>query len=83
MIDYLSIALNLFRCGASKYFFVYTPRRVTWDREHQDLSGIKSIGVNEIAWQRGHVYLTLAYQIDGHYKRLLWIGEKRTTKTRL
>lgn len=56
---------------------------VTWGRAHQDLSGIQSIGVDEIAWQRGHRYLTLVYQIDGHNKRLLWIGEKRTVKTLL
>ena len=54
-----------------------------WGREHQDLSGVKAIGVDEIAWQRGHRYLTLVYQIDGHCKRLLWIGEKRTVKTLL
>jgi len=52
-------------------------------REHQDLSGVKAIGVDEIAWQRGHRYLTLVYQIDEHCKRLLWVGEKRTTKTLL
>jgi len=56
---------------------------VAWGREHQDLSGVKAIGVDEIAWQRGHRYLTLVYQIDGHCKRLLWIGEQRTIKTLL
>ena len=43
----------------------------------------RQIGVDEIAWQRGHRYLTLVYQIDAHRKRLLWIGEKRTVKTLL
>ncbi|MBI2778237.1 MAG: ISL3 family transposase, partial [Gammaproteobacteria bacterium] len=56
---------------------------VEWGRAHQDLTGIHSIGVDEIAWQRGHRYLTLVYQIDSHCKRLLWIGEKRTVKTLL
>jgi transposase len=51
---------------------------VNWGREHQDLSGIKSIGVDEIQWQN---YLTLVYQIDAAAKRLLWVGEKRTIKT--
>jgi transposase len=56
---------------------------VSWGRTHLDLSGIQSIGIDEIAWQKGHRYLTLVYQIDGHCKRLLWIGEKRTVKTLL
>jgi transposase len=56
---------------------------VGWGREHMDLSGVEAIGVDEIAWQRGHHYLTLVYQIDGHCKRLLWVGEKRTVKTLL
>lgn len=56
---------------------------VAWGREHMDLSGIEAIGVDEIAWQRGHNYLTLVYQIDAHCKRLLWVGEKRTVKTLL
>jgi transposase len=65
------------------HVFCSVERVVAWGREHQDLSGIKAIGIDEIAWQRGHRYLTLVYQIDGHCKRLLWIGEKRTVKTLL
>ena len=53
------------------HVFCSVERAVTWGREHQDLSGIKAIGVDEIAWQRGHRYSTL----------LLWVGEKRTIKT--
>lgn len=56
---------------------------VEWGLEHRDLSTIKSIGIDEIAWQRGHNYLTLVYQIDAGVKRLLWVGEKRTIKTLL
>lgn len=56
---------------------------VTWGREHRDLSGITAIGIDEIAWQKGHKYLTVVYQIDSHCKRLLWVGEKRTVKTLL
>lgn len=58
-------------------------RAVSWGREHQDLSGVEAIGVDEVQWQRGHNYLTLVYQIDSHCKRLLWIGEKRKVKTLL
>lgn len=56
---------------------------VEWGRAHQELDGIKSIGIDEIAWKRGHKYLTLVYQIDTHSKRLLWIGKERKTKTLL
>ncbi len=63
------------------HVFCSVERAVDWGRAHQDLSGIEAIGVDEIAWQRGHRYLTLVYQIDGHCKRLLWVGEKRTIKT--
>ena len=56
---------------------------VAWGRAHLDLSGIHALGIDEIAWQRGHRYLTLVYQIDSHCRRLLWIGEKRTVKTLL
>lgn len=41
---------------------------VDWGRAHQDLSGVQAIGIDEIAWKRGHKYLTLVYQIDGHCK---------------
>lgn len=56
---------------------------VEWGRVHRDISGVSAIGIDEIAWGRGHRYLTLVYQIDAHCKRLLWIGEKRTVKTLL
>jgi len=56
---------------------------VAWGRAHQDLSGVQSIGVDEIQWQRGHRYLTLVYQIDSGCKRLLWVGERRTVRTLL
>ena len=56
---------------------------VSWGRTHQDLSSIRAIGIDEIAWQRGHKYVTLVYQIDSHCKRLLWIGQDRKIKTLL
>ena len=56
---------------------------VEWGRAHQDLSGISAIGIDEIAWKKGHKYLTLVYQIDTHCKRLLWTGRERKTKTLL
>ena len=54
---------------------------VSWGLVHRDLKGIESLGVDEVQWQSGHKYLTLVYQIDSGYKRLLWIGRERTTNT--
>lgn len=54
---------------------------VYWGLEHRDLSGVTAIGVDEIAWRKGHKYLTLVYQIDSDNTRLLWIGKDRTIKT--
>ena len=56
---------------------------VEWGLAHRSLEGIRSIGIDEISWKVGHTYLTLVYQIDEGCKRLLWIGEQRTTKTLL
>ena len=60
---------------------------VSWSLAHRSLSGIESIGVDEVPWQTGHKSLTLVPvqsargQIDSGSKRLLWIGEDRTVKT--
>ena len=56
---------------------------VEWGLEHRDLSGVTAIGVDEIAWRKGHNYLTMVYQIDAGNTRLLWIGRERTVKTLL
>lgn len=56
---------------------------VEWGRAHADYSGVRAIGIDEIAWQRGHKYLTLVYQIDAHCKRLLWVGNRRKVRTLL
>ncbi len=56
---------------------------VEWGLSHRTLEGIKAIGIDEIGWRAGHTYLTLVYQIDEGSKRLLWIGEHRTSKTLL
>ena len=54
---------------------------VSWGLANRNLEGIEAIGVDEVAWQRGHKYLTLVYQLDSGHKRLLWIGQDRTTKS--
>jgi transposase len=56
---------------------------VHWGLAHRDLSDVRSIGVDEVLWQRGHKYLTVVYQIDAGCKRLLWVGKDRTVRTLL
>jgi len=52
---------------------------VEWGIVHRDLRGVEAVGIDEIQYQRGHRYLTLVYQIDGEIRRLLWVGQNRTT----
>lgn len=57
---------------------------VQFGLKHRKLEGVQSIGVDEIHWgksKRADSFLTLIYQIDGHCKRLLWVGKKRTKAT--
>ena len=54
---------------------------VDWGLAHRDLTNIEAIGVDELSRRRGQRYLTLVYQIDGHRKRLLWIGRERKAAT--
>lgn len=51
---------------------------VQWGLEHRQLGPIRAIGVDEIAYGRGHAYLTLVYQIEAGCVRLLWVGKERT-----
>lgn len=57
---------------------------VEWGLQHRQLSGVESIGVDEIHWGRGlkaDNFLTVIYQIDAGCRRLLWIGRRRTQAT--
>jgi transposase len=56
---------------------------VQWGLEHRNLSNVRSIGVDEVLWHRGHKYLTVVYQIDRESKRLLWVGKDRTVRALL
>lgn len=47
------------------------------------LERIKAIGIDEIQYRVGHVYLTLVYQIDFCCRRLLYVGEERKAKSLL
>ena len=48
---------------------------VEWGLAHRDLSKVTSLGVDEIAWHRGHSYLTLVYDICEQGRRLLAVAE--------
>ena len=65
------------------HVYISVKTAVSWGLEHRRLEGIESIGVDEVAWKKGHQYQTLVYQIDDGCKRLLWIGPDRTAKTLL
>jgi transposase len=56
---------------------------VAWGRAHMDLEGITAIGVDELAWHKGHHYATVVYQINEGHKRLLWVGQHRRVKSLL
>jgi len=50
---------------------------------HRGLSGIGAIGVDEVAYAKGHKYLTLVYQLDGSSRRLLHVAEGRSVRSLL
>jgi len=56
---------------------------VSWGLAHRDLGNVRSIGVDEVLWQRGYKFLTVVYQIDDGVRRLLWVGKDRKQKTLL
>jgi transposase len=51
---------------------------VEWGLKHRDLSQVTALGIDEVAWQRGHTYMTLLYDISSGAKRLLGVAENRT-----
>jgi transposase len=51
---------------------------VEWGLARRDLSEVTAVGVDEVAWHRGHTYLTLLYDISGQKTRLLAVAEDRT-----
>ena len=57
---------------------------VEWGLAERQLAGVESMGVDEIHWGHGlraANFLTVIYQIDGHCRRLLWVGQRRTEAT--
>jgi len=53
---------------------------VDYGLKHRDLSGVEALGVDEVAYSKGHNYMTLVYQIDGKRKRLLGVLKDRKEK---
>ena len=45
---------------------------------HRKVSGLESIGIDEIQYRRRHKYLTLVYQLNEGAKRLLYVAKDRT-----
>lgn len=58
--------------------FACVAMAVRWGLAHRDLENIGAIGVDELAWKKGHKYLTLVYQLDRGRSRLLHIAQNRT-----
>ena len=54
---------------------------VDWGLAHRDLTNIKAVGVDEVSRRSGQRYLTRVHRIDGHSRRLLWVGRERKAKT--
>ena len=57
---------------------------VEWGLAERQLAGVESLGVDEIHWGHGlraANFLTVIYPIDGHCRRLLWVGKRRTEAT--
>jgi transposase len=54
---------------------------VLWGIVHDVWKDVRTLGVDEIAWRKGHSYLTMVYQLDEDRKRLLWVGQERQKKT--
>jgi len=56
---------------------------VAYGLSHRDLTGIGAIGIDEVAYAKGHRYATLVYQLDAGCRRLLYVVEGRSMKSLL
>jgi transposase len=56
---------------------------VDYGLRHRDLTGLTAIGVDEVAYAKGHRYATLVYQLDAGCRRLLYVAEGRSVKSLL
>lgn len=65
------------------YVFTSVKDVVDYGLNNRCLDNIKAIGIDEVKFKYGYKFATLVYEISEGSKRLLWIGEDRTTKTLL
>lgn len=56
---------------------------VAYGLKNRDLEGISALGVDELAYRKGHQYMTLIYQIDQGSRRLLGVVDGRRVKSLL
>ena len=59
---------------------------VEWGLARRELTGITAIGIDELHIHKGKKadnFATVIYQVDEHYKRLLWIGKRRSARALL
>jgi transposase len=50
---------------------------VEWGLAHRDLGGVTAVGIDEVAWRRGHTDMTLVYDMGEGSRRLLAVAEHR------
>jgi transposase len=56
---------------------------VAWGRQHMNMEGITAVGIDEMAWGRGHRYVTVVYQLNQGARRLLHVAEGRSVRSAL
>jgi len=55
---------------------------VAYGLAHRTLEGVTEIGVDEVMWRSGkRKFITVVYQINEGFRRLLWIGKDRRKTT--
>ena len=53
---------------------------VEYGLAHRDLTGIKAIGVDEVAYSKGYRYATLVYQLDPDQAWVAWSSKTTNEK---
>jgi len=54
-------------------------RTISRTREGHRIRGLKSIGVDEVSYKKGHKYVTVVYDLDK--ARIVWVGEGKKRET--
>jgi len=56
---------------------------VSFGLKNRNTAGVGALGIDEVAYRKGHHYMTLVYQIDGSCRRLLGVVEGRRVRSLL